>query len=107
VKISFLYIPVGNETDALKLGTLSMEAKLAGCMNVFPIQSAFPWDGKMQHEKEFVLLLKTLPAFTALLQKFILEKHHYELPCIASWEVEVNEAYGQWLSGLLISPASR
>jgi uncharacterized protein involved in tolerance to divalent cations len=41
---------------------MAIEQQLAACANVFPMQSVFPWNGEIQQEEEFVLILKTLPS---------------------------------------------
>jgi periplasmic divalent cation tolerance protein len=97
VKITFFYIPCGTESEALSIGKQAVENRLAACANVFPIQSVFPWNGSIQEENEFILILKTTPSCASSLRSFISEKHGYEVPCIVSWEVEVNDAYGKWV----------
>lgn len=99
MEISFFYIPVANETEASALGHLAIEKHLAACANVFPIQSAFMWEGVMQQEAECILVLKTMPYQKQALREFLESHHSYQTPCILSWEVEVNEAYGKWVNG--------
>lgn len=101
MKISVFYIPTGSEDEARSLGKLAIENKLAACANVHPIQSFYPWEGKLQQENEFVLLLKTLPALNSALQTFIENHHSYKVPCIMHWESEVNNTYGEWISSTI------
>ena len=96
--ISLCYITINSPEGAKQLGTLAIEQKLAGCSNVFSIQSQFPWNNAMQHEQEYVLLLKTIPGKKNELQDLILKEHPYDIPVFLSWEAEVNEAYGQWIT---------
>jgi len=56
-------------------------------------------------EEEYVLLLKTLPEMKQDLQIFIQENHSYDIPCIISFDVDVNNGYGEWISEI-IKPAS-
>lgn len=95
------YIPVGTAEEARLLGEKAIEMRLAACANVFPIDSVFQWLGQVQHEKESVLLLKTLPSHKHSLQEWISIAHTYEVPCIISWEVEVNDGYGLWIKECL------
>ena len=74
-----------------------IERKLAACSNVFPIQSTYYWEGSMEQGKEHVLILKTLPALEVTLRQAIEALHAYETPCIISWSVSVNDAYGKWV----------
>ena len=95
--ITLFYIPIGTQSDATSLGRKSIEARLAACSNVFPIQSTFPWEGTIQNETEYVLVLKTNLPLKEKLIAFISDHHPYDVPCIMNWNVEVNEAYGQWI----------
>ena len=97
MEITFFYIPVGNASEALSLGDMVVENKLAACANSFPIQSVFAWSGSIQHEHEFVLVLKTMPSLKDLLRAFIERHHTYDTPCILSWDAEVNDKYGKWV----------
>lgn len=98
MEISFFYIPVGNASEAATLGNLAIKEQLAACANVFPVQSAFKWDGVIQQEPEYILVLKTMPHKKSALREFVESKHSYETPCIISWDAEVNEAYGKWVA---------
>jgi periplasmic divalent cation tolerance protein len=97
VEISFFYIPVGSEAEATSLGNLAIKERLAACANIFPIQSGFMWEGVMQQEHEFILILKTMLYKKKALREFLESNHRYETPCIMSWVAEVNDAYAAWV----------
>jgi periplasmic divalent cation tolerance protein len=101
MKISFFYIPIGSAEEANALGKLVVENRLAACSNIFPIQSMYPWEGQLQEDHEFVLILKTFPALNAELQAFIEQHHTYKIPCILRWDAEVNDAYGNWMENII------
>ncbi len=105
--ITFFYIPVGSESEAVTLGHLAVAKRLAACANVFPIQSIYPWEVRIHHENEFVLVLKTVPLLKVLLQTLIEEHHSYDVPCILCWNVEVNELYGKWIEEKLEAGSSQ
>ena len=95
--ITLFYITNSDQEKAAHLGRQAIEQKLAGCANIFDINSIFPWESEMQHEEEVVLVLKTIPDLKESLREFISRFHHYEVPCIISWDVEVNDSYGRWI----------
>lgn len=101
MEISVFYIPVGSSEEASALGKMAIEKKLAACANVFPIQSSFLWESKMQDEQEFILLLKTFPSLKEKLRILISATHSYDTPAILSWQAEVNEEYANWMSDQL------
>ena len=96
--ITFFYITVGSQTEALAIGKQAVESRLAACANVFGMQSVFPWKNQIAEEHEYVLVLKTMPDIASSLQTFISTIHSYSVPCILSWDVEVNESYGKWVA---------
>ena len=95
--ILLFYIPAGTSDEANSLGQKAVENRFAACANVFPVQSIYPWEGMMQNENEFVLILKTMPFLKARLTDFISQHHSYEIPCILNWNADVNETYGNWI----------
>ena len=101
MKISIFYIPTGSEEEAQQLGQKAVENKLAACSNSFPMQSIYPWEGKMEYDHEVVLILKTFPENNAALQSFIEKHHSYKVPCIMHWDAEVNAVYGDWMKEVI------
>jgi periplasmic divalent cation tolerance protein len=97
MEITIFYIPTGSEEEALAIGRMAIEQKLAACANVFPIRSMYVWDATMQEDAEYVLLLKTIPALTSRLSTFAEENHSYTTPCIIHWDVQVNPKYREWI----------
>ena len=101
MEITFFYIPIGSNTEATELGEKAIESKLAACSNIFPVSSAFHWKGILEREEELVLVLKSIPSLTIPLRTFIEDNHPYDIPCILSWNAEVNDVYGKWMIGEL------
>jgi periplasmic divalent cation tolerance protein len=101
--ITLFYITINSSEAAQRIADEAIEKKLAGCANIFTIDSVFPWEEKMQHEGEHVLLLKTIPALKKDLEEFVLSVHPYDIPCIMTWDVDVNEAYGNWITCNVLS----
>ena len=97
MQITLFYITNSTRESALSLGLKAVEKKLAACLNVFPIHSAYEWNEDIQHENEFVLILKTSVTRQQELRSFLEEKHPFDIPCILSWNVQVNDKYGKWV----------
>lgn len=91
------YVTYPDEATARRISDSLVEQRLAACANVFPISSAYWWQGAVQHEGEWVSILKTRPALESELEKAILESHPYETPCITRWEARANAAYEKWI----------
>ena len=98
------YVTTKNEEEALKLANLAVQKNLAACGNIFPkMKSIYKWKNKLQNDKETVLILKTNLNKYPLLEKLILEKHSYEVPCILKIPIsEGNKEYLKWIDQRLI-----
>ena len=98
------YITTKNEEEALKLANLAVQKNLAACGNIFPkMKSIYKWKNKLQNDKETVLILKTNSNKYPLLEKLILEKHSYEVPCILKIPIsDGNKEYLKWIDRSLI-----
>lgn len=98
------YVQVLTTTDseerALDLAAGITDARLAACAQVVgPIRSLYWWDGKVQNEQEWQLLIKTTAEIVPALKKFIKENHSYDVPeIIATPIVEGNEEYLDWIT---------
>ena len=99
-----IYITTKNEEEALKLANLAVQKNLAACGNIFPkMKSIYKWKNKLQNDKETVLILKTNLNKYPLLEKLILEKHSYEVPCILKIPIsDGNKEYLKWIDRILI-----
>lgn len=60
-------------------------------------ESAYNWKGEMMREEEALVLFKTLPEKKQEASEALAELHPYDVPMIASWEVDCNESYHDWL----------
>ena len=98
------YITTKNEEEALKLANLAVQKNLAACGNIFPkMKSIYKWQNKLQNDEETLLILKTNSNKYPLLEKLILEKHSYEVPCILKIPIsDGNKEYLKWIDRSLI-----
>jgi periplasmic divalent cation tolerance protein len=76
-----VYITAPNEEEAAKIAKILVEERLAGCVNIIKdIRSIYSWQGKLEDEKEVLMIVKTrLELFSALTSK-VKELHSYTVP---------------------------
>jgi periplasmic divalent cation tolerance protein len=74
--------------------------RVAACVNILsPCRSVFRWEGRVQHEEEHPLLIKTTSERYAELERTIRAGHPYELPEIVAVPIERGLAeYLRWLA---------
>ena len=72
--------------------------KLAACVNIFPIESVYMWQGEVNRDLEHQLIIKTdLNKFSELAQK-IKTLHDYEVPEIIALPIVTgSKPYLHWL----------
>ena len=95
----FVYSTFPNKNIAKRVGERLVRKKLAACCNIFPIDSIYSWREKIVEEKEFAVIIKTRKENFKKIEKFILESHPDDTPCIL--EIPINRVtarYLQWLN---------
>ncbi len=92
-----------NIEEAENLAEKIVAEKLAACVQVLPPMTSFYfWEGEVKKEPEYLLLIKTLPAKFAGLEKFIQSNHSYDVPeIIALQSSDVAKSYLDWMKNYL------
>lgn len=95
---SVVLTTAGSKEEAEAIATALIEAKLAACVNLFPVQSIYTWQGKVQREAEWQLVIKTrLDCFDELSAK-VKALHSYDVPELIALPIERGAAgYLGWL----------
>jgi len=89
----------GSAEEAGRIASALVETQLAACVNIVaPITSIYRWEGAVQKEAEWLLLIKTTAsAFKNVSQK-IRELHSYDLPECIQIPIEAGSAeYLKWI----------
>ncbi|RME60936.1 divalent-cation tolerance protein CutA [Candidatus Parcubacteria bacterium] len=97
------YITFPNRRVARRIGRTLVANKLAACVNIFPLESIYTWQGSRVEEKEVAMFAKTTARKFAALAKEVARLHPYTIPCIAKISVAPNEEYRSWLLSVLSS----
>ncbi|TGN14124.1 divalent-cation tolerance protein CutA [Leptospira ilyithenensis] len=101
--LRFVYVTVGNFDEASLIAKKIVEDKLAACANLLPQMTSFYfWEGKLQEDREVVLIFKTNESKLESLIRQIKELHSYEVPCIVSLPIDSgNPDYLDWVRNSL------
>ncbi len=88
-----------DEDSARKLADALVEQRLAACVSVgAPVESRFPWKGRIDQETEVPLTIKTLEDRLEALEKAFGQLHPYEVPEILAVPVDQgNKPYLDWM----------
>ncbi len=91
---------VGLHQRAEELAQALVERRLAACVNIIgPIRSIYRWNGAVQNEQEYLLLIKTTSDRTASLAAAFTELHPFELP--ERVELEISGGSAEYLSWVI------
>ncbi|HEY9799450.1 MAG TPA: divalent cation tolerance protein CutA [Leptolyngbyaceae cyanobacterium] len=77
MKIALTNLPPENGE---RIARLLVEEHLVACVNLYPIQSVYFWQGELQWDTEITLMMKVATAGVERLKQRLLELHPYELP---------------------------
>ncbi len=94
-----IYITAASAEEAAEIGRMLVEERLAACANLLgPIGSIYWWEGKLQHEEEAALIVKTTEALVERLVERVKQAHSYTCPCIVALPiVGGNQEFLDWI----------
>lgn len=89
----------GDMESAEHLAEALLARQLAACVTILPgARSLYMWQGSLQRETEYVLLIKSRADRLSALRECLLTEHPYELPELIAVPIEGGlEAYLGWL----------
>ena len=92
-----------DEAVAKQIAGRLVEEKLAACVSLLPsVQSIYFWEGAIQHDAEWLGLIKTQASRYRNLEQRILELHPYDTPEILAMDVAAGSAaYLKWIDQTL------
>ena len=94
----FIYIVCKDKKEAERIGLFLVKKRLAACCNMFPIDSISWWRGKIEKNREGVLIVKTLEKNFQKIEKEVKKLHSYKTPCILEIPIRRgNLEYVSWL----------
>jgi periplasmic divalent cation tolerance protein len=91
-------VTAGSQQEAQAIARTLVETHLAACVTLFPIQSVYTWNGDIQSDEEWQLLIKTDLAKFSALEAQIQELHSYEVPEIVALPIVAGSMpYLNWI----------
>lgn len=95
-----IFITATNKKEAAKIAFALVKEKLAACVNIIEkISSLFWWQGKVDSNKEALLIVKTKRKLVNKLIKKVKSLHSYEVPEIIALPIVAgNKKYLRWIN---------
>jgi len=93
------FVTVPSEALGRKISDALVTKKLAACVNTIPgIESTYWWEGKVNRDRELLLMIKTRRSLVAQVAEDVKSLHEYDEPEFITLPVESGLAgYLQWI----------
>lgn len=99
VPCAILVTTIDSDEGARALARAAIEARLAACVQIFPIRSHYVWQGETREEPEFQLQMKLRADDYASLAALVRRLHSYETPEIVRIDLaDGDPAYLDWIA---------
>jgi periplasmic divalent cation tolerance protein len=86
--LRLLLTTCGTSQIADELAAALVERRLAACVNVLPeIRSTYRWDGKIEQDREVLVLIKTTESQLEAIEATVKTVSGYELPELIAVEI--------------------
>lgn len=84
-----IYVPCKDVNEAKIISRTLIHLKLAICINIIPIiYSIYRWEGKVEEDKETLIIIKTSKQKKDSAIKMIKKTHSFKTPDLVFWETE-------------------
>ena len=92
-------VTAASQAEAEAIARSLVEVQLAACVNILPIQSTYRWQGKLEQQQEWQLLIKTRISLFAEITAHIQAMHSYDIPEIIALPIAaVAVPYLNWMA---------
>jgi periplasmic divalent cation tolerance protein len=102
-----VYMTAGSLDEAKVIGKELVKSRTAACVNIIEgMQSIYRWEGRIEEDREVVVIAKTSQERLDELIHTVKGIHSYDCPCIVSIPIEGgNPAFLEWIQAEVgISP---
>lgn len=98
-----VFMTAADRDEAGRLAEMLVVARLAACVQILPeMESVYRWEGRIERQREVLLLAKTTSAKFADLEREVRALHSYETPEIVAVPLTTASVpYLRWLSDSL------
>ena len=94
-----VFMTAANREEAARLAEMLVGARLAACVQILPeIESVYRWEGKVERQREVLLIAKTTASKFEEIERDVRAIHSYATPEIVALPIVAGSApYLQWL----------
>lgn len=79
-----------------------IERKMAACVDYWPVESCYMWEGKQECKAQAMLMITTVEVKMQEVDDLLSENHSYSIPLIAGVDIRrLNRRYKEWMAEVL------
>lgn len=94
-----ILVTAPSRDEAVAIAQTLVKAQLAACVSFFPVHSVYTWQGEIQQDEEWQLVIKSRLAKFSALEAAIRSVHPYEVPEIIALPISAGSPpYLQWIA---------
>lgn len=94
-----ILVTAASQARAKNIAAALVEAKLAACVAITPIESIYTWEGKVNTDSEWQLTIKTRSSLFSLVSVKVKSLHSYEVPEIIALPIIAgSQSYLDWIA---------
>ncbi len=100
---NIVLMTASTKEEAVRIVRTLLEERLIACANIMdPVSSFFWWQGKIEEEKEVLVIMKSHETLFKKLSKRVMELHSYDTPEILALPiVNGSPSYLDWMKACL------
>lgn len=98
-----VFVTAGSQPEARRIARALLEQRLVACVNIVPgVESHYWWEGKMDHAREWLLVMKTRRSRFRAVERAVKQLHSYQVPEIIALPLSAGQAdYLRWIDASL------
>jgi periplasmic divalent cation tolerance protein len=78
VKLAVYYVTAPSREIALKLSDILLNQRLIACCNIIDgVQSVYVWQGKVENDKEVLMIMKSREELASEISEVVTKNHPY------------------------------
>ncbi|MFA6564349.1 MAG: divalent-cation tolerance protein CutA [Verrucomicrobiia bacterium] len=98
-----VFVTAGSRLEARRIARALLEQRLVACANIVPgVESHYWWKGKIDHAREWLLVMKTRRNRFRAVERAVKQLHSYQVPEIIALPLAAGQAdYLRWIDDSL------
>jgi len=98
-QVAIIYTLFGDEMEARDICQQMLSEGLAACTNQLPpVTSHYLWEGQMQTEREYPVIMKSSAAKMEAAMQRLRQLHSYDIPAITGWQASAGPDFANWVN---------